>query len=83
MARKKFFIVWVDGLGRGREFIQSIGDTGASYTTLLTKAMRIEGKDIEAMKRWMREHEFSDWCINSLNTFVRTKYIPKGTRYRF
>lgn len=83
MTKKKFFIVWVDGLGRGREYIQAIGDAGASYTRLLTEAMRIEEKDVEAMKSWMKTNHISQWVIDSPDTFVRTSYAPKGTLHRF
>lgn len=84
MAKKKFFIIWVDGLGRGREFIKEIvPDRGYTFTTLLTEAMRIEEKDIEVMKSWMKQFSFADWCIDSPDTFVRTSYAPKGTLFRF
>lgn len=86
MKKKKYFIVWIEGLEcRTGEKVKALTDTGVSYTTLMTKAMRIREKDIHRMKDYMKRHGFADWVINETGsrTFIPTSYAPKGTLYKF
>lgn len=83
MKKKKYYIIWVEGWGyKDGEKVKALTDTGVSYTTLMTEAMRIRECDIHRMKHYMKRHGFTDWVINE-KTFIPTSYAPKGTLYKF
>jgi hypothetical protein len=44
--KRKYFIIWIDGLGPSRELIKSIDGDSYEYTNSATQAMRITEKDI-------------------------------------
>jgi hypothetical protein len=76
----KYYIVWIEGFGyKNGEKVKSLTDTGFSYTTKMTEAMRIQEKDIPFMLDYMKRHGIADWVINSPNTFIATSYVPKGS----
>jgi hypothetical protein len=76
----KYYIVWIEGFGyKDGEKVKSLTDTGFSYTTKMTEAIRIREKDIPFMLDYMKRHGIADWVINSPNTFIRTSYVPKGS----
>jgi hypothetical protein len=81
--KRKYFIIWIDGLGPSRELIKSIDGDSYEYTNSATQAMRITEKDIPKMKEWMEKQYFADWCIRSPKTFIPTSYAPKGTLHKF
>ena len=86
MKKKKYYIIWIEGFGyKSGEKVKALTDTGVSYTTKMTNAMRIREKDIHNMKHYMKRHGFADWVINesSSRTFIPTSYAPKGTLYKF
>lgn len=86
MKKKKYFIIWVEGFEyTNGEKVKGLTSTGLSYTTLMTKAMRIREGDIGYMKDYMKRHGIADWVINetSSRTFIPTSYAPKGTLYKF
>jgi hypothetical protein len=86
MKKKKYFIIWIEGLEyRDGEKVKTLTDTGVSYTTKMTEAMRIRECDIHHMKDYMKRHGFASWCINETGsrTFIPTSYAPKGTLYKF
>lgn len=84
MSKKKFFIVWIEGLTvKAGEKIFSLSDSQPRYTTKMLEAMRIREEDIPVMKDWMIEQEFAQWVIDSPNTFIESNYIPKGTLHKF
>lgn len=86
MKKKKYFIIYVEGLDwKGGEKIHKITDNGFTYTLDMMKAMRIREKDIPYMKNLMMCNRLADWVINetSSRTFIPTSYAPKGTLYKF
>ena len=86
MKRKKYYIIWIEGLEyKGGEKIKSITDKGFTYTLDMTKALRIRERDIPLMKNLMKRFGIADWVINesSNRTFIPTSYVPKGTLYKF
>lgn len=80
--KRKYFIIWIDGLGRGRELIKSIDENSHEYTNKVTEAMRVTENDIPKVKEWM-QGKIADWCIESDRTFIPTSYAPKGTLHKF
>jgi hypothetical protein len=80
--KRKYFIIWIDGLGRGRELIKSIDGDSHEYTHKVTEAMRVTEKDLPKVKVWMQD-KFSKWCVASPRTFIATSYAPKGTLHKF
>lgn len=86
MKKQKYYIIWIEGLEyRDGEKVKALTDTGFSYTTLMTKAMRIRECDIHRLKDYMKRHGIADWVINETGsrTFIPTSYAPKGTLYKF
>jgi len=86
MKRKKYYIIWIEGLEyKGGEKIKNITDRGFDYTLEMTKALRIRERDIPLMKNLMKRFGIADWVINesSSRTFIPTSYVPKGTLYKF
>lgn len=86
MKRKKYYIIWIEGLEyKGGEKIKAITDRGFDYTLEMTKALRIRERDIPLMKNLMKRFGIADWVINesSSRTFIPTSYVPKGTLYKF
>jgi hypothetical protein len=78
--KNKYFIIWVEGLtAKTGEKVKDFTNTGVSYTTLMTKAVRVKEDDIPTVIGYLKRHGFADWVLNSPNTFVRTSYVPKGT----
>lgn len=76
----RYYIVWIEGLGyKNGEKVKSLTDTGLSYTTKMTEAMRIREKDIPFMLDYMKRHGIADWVINSPTTFISTSYVPNGS----
>ena len=76
----RYYIVWIEGLEyKNGEKVKSLTDTGLSYTTKMTEAMRIREKDIPFMLDYMKRHDIADWVINSPTTFISTIYVPNGS----
>jgi len=80
--KKKYFIIWIDGLGHGRELIKSIDGDSYEYTNKASQAMRVTEKDLPKLKEWM-QNKFSKWCVASPRTYIATSYAPKGTLHKF
>ena len=77
------YYIWIEGLEpRTGEKIKSLTDTDHTYTLKITEALRVKQCDVEHVKQLLREQGISNWCIDSPNTFVPTKYAPKGTLFR-
>lgn len=86
MKRQKHYIVWIEGFEyKTGEKVKALTDTGVSYTTKMTEAMRIRECDIHYMKAYMERHGFADFVIyeTGSRTFIPTSYVPKGTLYKF
>ena len=86
MKRKKYYIIWIEGLEyKCGEKIMGITDKGFTYTLDMTKALRIREKDIPLMKDLMQRFGIAQWVIteSSSRTFIPTSYAPKGTLYKF
>ena len=80
MRNKKYYIIWVEGFEYfNGEKVKQLTNTGFSYTTKMTEALRIKQKDIGEMMHYMKRHGIADWVIDSPNTFIPTSYAPAGT----
>jgi len=81
--QRKYYYIWVEGIcPKSGEKIKRLTDTGFEYTTKITDAIRIRDCDIHYMKNYLKQHGIADFVING-NTFIETKYVPKGTLYKF
>lgn len=80
MHKPKYYILWVEGLHYfNGEKLKTLDYDDHTYTLKMTEAMRVKPQDVETVKDIMRELEFSNWCIDSGNTFIPTNYAPSGT----
>jgi hypothetical protein len=77
MKKEQLYIVWIEGLTpRTGEKIKAFkedknGVPFTEYTTKVREALRVKESDVPAFKQYLRDQEFSDWTIDSVNTFVK------------
>jgi len=80
MRKKKYYIIWVEGLTyKYGEKVKNLTNYGFEYTTKLTEAIRIKEDDIVLIKIYMKRHGIAEFVINGNYTFIPTSYAPKGT----
>ena len=69
----ELFIIWVEGLSlKTGEKVKDFTDTGVSYTTKMTDAIRVRGNDLIAVESYLNRHGIS-------YTLHSTTYALKGT----
>ena len=75
----KYFIIWIEGLyWRRGEKIHLMGQTDHTYTTLITKSLRIKKHHIEAARKRLEERGVPPNLIK----FIPTTYAPAGTIWK-
>lgn len=79
----KYYWIWIEGLSAyGGEKIKSVNEDGSfEYTLKVTEALRIKEKDLSDFKELMAER-IADWVYNNDNTYIPTRYAPKGTIWK-
>ena len=79
----KYYIVWIEGFDYlDGEKVKFFTDTGVSYTTKMTEAMRVKADDIPFVLDYLKRHGIAQWVLDSNNTFIATSYVPKGTLFK-
>lgn len=80
--KQHYFIVWIEGIEpRSGEKIASLSATEHTYTTLMTKALRVKPEDVEEVIQLLKKQHVADWTLNS-NSFIKTYYVPKKAPYQ-
>lgn len=78
-AHPEYFVVWIEGLEpKAGEKIHKLLPEH-TYTTSMTKAMRVLPEHREIVRSILRERGIAEWALN--NCFSRTNYAPKGTLF--
>ena len=69
----EMFIIWVEGLSlKTGEKVKDFTDTGVSYTTKMTEAIRVKRIDLFSVESYLNRHGIS-------YTLHETTYAPYGT----
>ena len=78
--KSTYYVVWIEGIEpRSGEKIKTLTETEHDYTTKMTEALRVKAKDLDLVKRILRNSGVAEWALN--NCFHKVHYAPKGTLY--
>ncbi len=79
-AHPEYYVVWIEGLEpkTGEKIHKLLPEH--TYTTSMTKAMRVLPEHREVVKAILRERGIAEWTLN--NCFAKTSYAPKGTLFK-
>lgn len=81
--KETYYIVWVEGIEpKGGEKICTLNDREHTYTTDMTRALRVKPEHLERVKGILRSRGVADWVLDNPNSFIKTHYAPRGTVYK-
>ena len=79
--KPEFYVVWIEGLSPlSGEKILSLDDSN-TYTTSMTKALRVKREDIQHVKDILISRGVASWAVEGVGTFHKVHYAPKGTLF--
>ena len=74
----EMYVVWIEGIDpKTGEKILSLDSKSHTYTTKMSKAMRVLPEHVDIVKEILRERGIAEWALRTC--MATTNYAPHGT----